>query len=424
MRIPITHIIRIPHMPHILVMLFFLLASPLFHAWAAEQTTARNAWLLKTPDGEVLASQNPAEGMPPASILKILTSLYALETLGPEYRIVTPWHTDSEGNLVLTSRSDPLLTSMPLKTMIARLAEQTPHRHFTGLVVDVSRFEKKIPIDGRSARSLRSYNAPLTAFAVNFNSVSFKTEKGRLVSGEEETPLLPMVIGPIQASRMASGRIALPEESDFPIRYAAALTRHFLEEAGFTFENSETRFRENPPTEPDTLLLEVPSNFSIADIVHQLMAHSNNVIANQLLLFTASQNVKDPKPIGLEDARKDLSLFVEKRLGIQNFFIEEGSGLSRKNQISCQEMIKALDVFIPYMDLMRREVQGRYKTGTLSDVRTRAGFLKGAEGWYPYVLMTQGENEAYLRHLETLKQKVRSRKNLTRAADSMETASP
>lgn len=382
---------------------FLLLPLP-----AAAETGGRHAWLLENPDGKILAALNADENMIPASILKILTSLYALETLGIEYRIATPWTLDAEGCLVFTAKADPLLTSIPLKAMVARLADEIPHRNFTGFVVDVSRFEKKLPVDGRSSSSLRSYNAPLSAFAVNFNSVSFKNEKGKLVSGEEETPLLPMVLGPIQASRMASGRIALPEEEDFPMHYAAALTRHFLEEAGFSFKKKDHILRTSPSEISETLLLEIPSPFTIGDIVHQLMAYSNNVVANQLLLFTVSRNRSSLEPVGLEEARKALSAFAEKHLKIRNLNLEEGSGLSLRNDISPRDMMKILHAFAPYMSLMRREKEGWYKTGTLSQVRTRAGYLQGAGGWYPYVLMTEMENDIYPKHLEFLKKMVKS----------------
>ncbi|MCW7754677.1 D-alanyl-D-alanine carboxypeptidase [Desulfobotulus sp. H1] len=389
----------------------------------ADPPSSERAWVLKTPSGEILSEQNPEQAMIPASILKVLTSLYALETLGAEYRIPTLLSTGNDGSLVVQAEADPLMTSGPLKNLAQQLASHTQKRHFTQLVIDVSAFEHKLPVDGRCHTSQRTYNAPLSPFAVNFNTVAFQIKGGEILSAERETPLLPMVLEPIRASRMASGRIALPSENDFPLQYAASMLRFFLEEEGFSFENTENSFRDSAPRIPDTPILEVLSPFTIEDIVHQLMAYSNNVMANQLMLTTALRDQYDAGnttsgPMGLDEARKRFASFIGRQLGIDDFTVEEGSGLSRKNLISAREMMKALHAFSPYMSLMRQEPSGWYKTGTLSDVRTRAGYLRGPGGWYPYVLMTHRENDAYSLYLKTLQQTAGSGSRLSHSANS------
>ncbi|TYT73542.1 D-alanyl-D-alanine carboxypeptidase [Desulfobotulus mexicanus] len=404
------------------ILIFFLLSIPLTSA--AEKQTIQKAWILETPGGEILSSTNPDATMTPASILKILTSLYALETLGPDYRITTPVSRDRDNFLVIKASADPLLTSNPLRDMVTRLATATPERNFKGIIIDISAFEKKLPVDGISPLSQRSYNAPLTPFAVNFNSVSFKTEKGHFVSSENETPFLPMVLAPVRASRLASGRIALPSDNDFPMHYAAAMVRYFLEDAGFTFEESKTDFRYENPEIPDILLLEYSSPFTVTDIVHQLMAFSNNYVANKLLLATALKDTDHSGPLSLEKAGIYFSDFIKNKLGIEGFVVEEGSGLSRKNRITAKEMLKALHAFSPYMSLMRRENQGWFKTGTLSDVRTRAGYLRGPNGWYPYVIMTQGENEAYPLYLNILRKEARTGRSLSSSGSGMAPDNP
>jgi D-alanyl-D-alanine carboxypeptidase/D-alanyl-D-alanine-endopeptidase (penicillin-binding protein 4) len=68
--------------------------------------------------------------------------------------------------------------------------------------------------------------------------------------------------------------------------------------------------------------------------------------------------------------------------------IIEGSGISRKNIISARDLMKVLLKFKPYFYLMRYENKEYYKTGTLKDIRTRAGYIEGKnEELYPFVLL-------------------------------------
>jgi len=76
--------------------------------------------------------------------------------------------------------------------------------------------------------------------------------------------------------------------------------------------------------------------------------------------------------------------------------ISEGSGLSRKNLVSPDQMIKILIDFMPYYALLNRRDNEYYKTGTLSGVRTRAGYIMGRnKKLYPYVIMVNGKNKGY-----------------------------
>ena len=51
----------------------------------------------------------------------------------------------------------------------------------------------------------------------------------------------------------------------------------------------------------------------------------------------------------------------------------EGSGISRSNKISPDDMIKILIEFMPWHNLLRKDDKGFYKTGTLSGIKTIAG---------------------------------------------------
>ena len=74
---------------------------------------------------------------------------------------------------------------------------------------------------------------------------------------------------------------------------------------------------------------------------------------------------------------------------MHELIISEGSGLSRENQSTPGQMLEILVRFEPFHEQLKCEDNREYyKTGTLSDVRTRAGFLKGSDDrLYPFVIM-------------------------------------
>ena len=68
--------------------------------------------VLADDQGNILYSQNREKLFIPASILKILTSLAALDLLGPDCRFSTAWYLDPDSkNLYLKGFGDPLLIS-------------------------------------------------------------------------------------------------------------------------------------------------------------------------------------------------------------------------------------------------------------------------------------------------------------------------
>ena len=121
-------------------------------------------------------------------------------------------------------------------------------------------------------------------------------------------------------------------------------------------------------------------------IVSDLMAFSNNFIANQLLLAMGAQ--VHGGPATLAKGLSVLNDYCTSRLGIASIKLAEASGISRRNRISAKSMIKALDQFHPHRYLLRNEGAQWYKTGTLNGIHTRAGYLRSKEGInYRFVIM-------------------------------------
>ena len=80
--------------------------------------------------GAVLESHEPQAKLPPASVAKSITALYALEKLGPAHRFVTRVLATGpvkggvvQGDLVLAGGGDPTLQTDQLGDLVARLAK-------------------------------------------------------------------------------------------------------------------------------------------------------------------------------------------------------------------------------------------------------------------------------------------------------------
>jgi D-alanyl-D-alanine carboxypeptidase/D-alanyl-D-alanine-endopeptidase (penicillin-binding protein 4) len=76
-------------------------------------------------------------------------------------------------------------------------------------------------------------------------------------------------------------------------------------------------------------------------------------------------------------------------LEISDFTIVEGSGISRMNRISARSLLRVVEAFEPYHDLLRRRNDEYFKTGTLKGISARAGYFNHpAGGFYRFVIIS------------------------------------
>jgi D-alanyl-D-alanine carboxypeptidase/D-alanyl-D-alanine-endopeptidase (penicillin-binding protein 4) len=357
----------------------------------------RDAVVVSAPDGRTLAAVHADLPLIPASILKLLTTLAALEKLGPNYRFRTDFYLDSQNNLKIKGYGDPLLISEALKVIAKHLATLVAVVH--DLVLDDSFFKQPIRIPGRG-QSVNPYDAPNGALCVNFNTVAFKYLNDRWVSDKPHTPLLPSLISKIAASGLTRGRISLAADRFEALEYAGELIRFFLNQAGMKVSGAIKRARVDP--ESDVLIWSHLSDATLRRVVTELLKFSNDFIANQILLVMGAEVLGPPATV--DKRLRVLRGFYRHDLGIQTGHLVEASGISRQNRITAKAMMKILQRYEPYHTLMRREGRQFYKTGHLKGVRTRAGFLSGADGkFYRFVVIcnTPGKTtEAIMKAIE------------------------
>jgi D-alanyl-D-alanine carboxypeptidase/D-alanyl-D-alanine-endopeptidase (penicillin-binding protein 4) len=120
-------------------------------------------------------------------------------------------------------------------------------------------------------------------------------------------------------------------------------------------------------------LLRYRSSQNLAEIVRGMLKYSTNFTANQLFLVLGAQQYG--APARAEKAQKTVTACLESKVKWHTFHVEEGAGLSRRNQVSTRLMNQLLQRFEQYRDLLPTESGFQAKTGTLRGVNTLAGYF-------------------------------------------------
>ncbi len=397
---------RASHTLHTFTLALLLAGSAMAFPVAAQDRVAALAGdggvMLRSPNGEVLVSLNPDRALVPASLVKIPLAQVALTMLGEDFRFETHFYRNDSGDLLIRGLGDPFLVSEEIADIADTLA-QRGLQQIRRLVMDDSAFEADpdLPIERGTSQPFGARNS---ALAVNFNTVNLAwTADGRLITGETQTPLT--ALGRELGAQLAPGaaqRINLGDDPRAGLRQAQQLFRLLLEKSGITV--SDTGFNRNAVTDEWTLFYRHRSSRSLRDNLDGLLRYSNNFIANQLFLTLGAQG--SGYPATAEAARAALQQQLTGLYGDsfgrdpQSLLMLEGSGLSRAQRSSAAGMMHILEVFKPYAELLP-EVDGVLrKSGTLTGVYNLVGYIRGSDGLYPFVILT---NQAVNNRAEILR---------------------
>ncbi len=350
----------------------------------------------------------------PASTLKILTSLAALETLGDNYRFKTDFFLDNHRVLFIRGWGDPFLVSEEIERICRKLVD-LGLRDITSIVLDDSAFNLATPTDG-SEGSNNPYDAPNSALAVNFNSLPvFISANGSVVSGEQQTPNLPImqnIRGNLSGGihRINIDTLTGMTRNPPSLQYTGELFAAMLKKSGVQVGN-KIYTGNFPDIDNEKILYIHVSSKALVDIVRSCLKFSNNFIANQLFLTCGAAAYG--YPANWQKSRRFFQNYAQNTLGLtpDAFNIIEGSGLSRKNRITPDAMLKVLRRFYPYRTLLNEKEHVYIKSGTLTDVFCYAGYVKNGQENNPFVLMLNQKANTRKQVLQYLKHSFRPRKN-------------
>jgi serine-type D-Ala-D-Ala carboxypeptidase/endopeptidase (penicillin-binding protein 4) len=373
--------------------------------------------------------------MNPASLAKLLTTMAALEQLGPAFQWQTPVFATGpvvdgvlQGDLVIRGSGDPTLV-LERVWLLLRRVRALGVQHIAGdILLDQSAFavppQDAAEFDGES---LRPYNVRPSALLLNHRSSiwSFVPDAAAGVARVlVDTPLqgltwdrsVPLADGPCGGWReglkarfepgqarfagrypSACGELNWPVADPEPASFDGRLLTGLWQELGGTLGG---RVREAPLPEGARPLAESRSP-SLPEVVRDINKFSNNVMAQQLFLTLALQQGPPGMAATPEAARAVLEAWLAGRTGAlgEEVVVDNGSGLSRHWRLPAARLARLLQqaadgphfgelmASLPITGLdgtlrRSRATAGRahLKTGSLRDVAGLAGWVLSDSG--------------------------------------------
>ena len=387
--------------------------------------------------GEVVLNHNSDIARNPASTFKLLTTLVALDVLGPAYK----WHTDVyaigeienghlRGDLLLKGNGDPFLVTERVWQLLREVRQAGIHEIDGDLLLDDGYFEVAAEDPAAFDRQpLRAYNVAPNALLMNFKVVRYWFEpdhdantvrvwldppldnvnvdnrlslqagkcrgfqRGITISANDAIDKMTFSGKfPSGCNQYAMDRTALSHNE-----FAYGLVMSIWRESGGVFDgqwkNAIVPEHIKPIVEFDSLPL--------ADIISYVNKHSNNVMARQILHTLSAEVLGVP---GTEDGGRRVvrEWLLENGMEFSGLVFENGAGLSRDARITAKDMGSMLRFAWrqPYMPeylsslslsgldgtLSRRfrdqtlAGKAHLKTGSMDHVTAIAGYLQTRSG--------------------------------------------
>ncbi|MCA1857328.1 D-alanyl-D-alanine carboxypeptidase/D-alanyl-D-alanine-endopeptidase [Massilia oculi] len=399
----------------------------------------------------VLLSHGADRPMQPASTMKLVTTLVSLERLGPAFRARTELRTSGQvdgsvlrGDLFLKGGADADFSGEALETMLRALRYRGISRIEGKLVLDRSlwqpaRMDLGQPPFDESPEAY--YNVIPDALLVNKNMLQIDLRSTAKRLQLQMQPALDRVsIGSSmtlvdadcarwedgwklpEAVRQQDGRIKVLLHGTFPKDCARSYSINVLDRDDYLERLFRQQWKElggkfsgtvvagNTPA--DSTLLAEHSSRLLPELVRDTNKPSDNLLARTLFLSLGSLAPEGAATSAVPTvegetsfARADAAVRAwmrAQRIDDAGFVIENGSGLSRLERITPQQMAYLLQAglrspwmpeFLASMPIagidgtLRRRLQGspaagraRLKTGTLRNVVALAGYVPDANG--------------------------------------------
>jgi len=342
--------------------------------------------ILTSETGERLVAINADRTFVPASIIKILTAMIAVDVLGSDFRFSTGFYTNAQGDLAVKGFGDPMLVSDEIRIIAQELKKGGVGR-INRIMLDHSYFADDLAIPGLSKTS-NPYDAVNGALVVNFNTIHVKKEmSGKVVSAEAETPLTSLALAKAAAISLGKAdRINLSANKDDCNRYAGELFSAIFREQGIQIAHD--LIGETAVDAAWQLRYLHRNSRALTDVLRGLLEYSNNFIANQVFLAAPVASDKTA-PASMQKSRVLFESYIRTRLNVaaNKLVMVEGSGISRGNRMTGNVMISILERFKPHADLLTPKEGHPVKSGTLNGVYNYAGYIKTERGLRSFVIM-------------------------------------
>lgn len=343
--------------------------------------------------GKVIFERDSQRRLLPASNQKLISNLFALSTLGPDYVSETKvWK--ENGSYYVEALGDPTMTSTRLREAVASLGGKLPTAYLKQLYNPGVHGTWEIDdLPNRYAAPVSALTIDRGSFEVWVDPTGFRQLPRELkirAWGGESTGT------PRARYDYWSGAVTMagkpPTESKFVEAFAL---RKPAEAAGRFFADKLQPSTKVFDRAPD-LVLKSPA---LADIAEDCLVRSDNLYAENLLLMAGLKGMTGPIANPYEIATAKCEEFLTKVVGWSGnpARVTDGSGLSRQNLVTARGLVSLLNwsktqpwyprfydaLVSPGRGTLGNRLDGstfRGKTGTLTGVISLSGFVQSIDG--------------------------------------------
>ena len=330
---------------------------------------------LKT--GETVFQKNHEQTLNPASNTKLVTSAAALVKLTPQFRFETSLHTASrvqngvlEGDLYLKGRGDPVLSYEALLALANDLYTAGIEKISGNIIGDDTYFDDEREFSGWHDFS-KAYSGKISGLSLNKNSVSLRikpasrsgvapqlildpptsyiTIKNKAVTLSTKNKVyasfLPAEQDATEETLLVEGKISRKSSYGVsayinvsnPSLFAATSLKDALEQIGIKVEG-HVKLGQLPRK---SRRLAAYYSEPLSSIICESNKSSDNFVAEQLLKTLGAEELGEPGT-----TKKGLQVIQEFLAGLnippEAYMLENGSGLSRNNRISPEQIVSLL----------------------------------------------------------------------------------
>lgn len=368
--------------------------------------------------GEMLENRLSDVGLPPASVTKTVTALYALDNLGAGYRFATRLMAEGkisdgvlDGDLVLAGGGDPTLDTRALADLAAALKAAGLREVRGRFMVWAGALPYARQIDPAQPAHV-GYNPALCGLALNFNRVHFEWKRSggkygvsmdaRAGRYRPEVQVAQMDVvdrgGPVYTYHdkggvdhwtVARGALGNGGARWLPVRrpelYAADVFRTLARAHGI--ELPRETLADHPPQGAE---IARHRSDELRVIVQEMLKYSNNLVAEMVGMSASA--ARAGQPVGMRASAGVMSRWAEVELGMQDAALVDHSGLGDGSRLQAADMVRALvlsrvkKALQPLLKTMpmrnsnsgnSNEITVQAKTGTLNFVSGLAGYIEG-----------------------------------------------
>ena len=373
--------------------------------------------------GKLLESHGGKEKLPPASVAKSITALYALDTLGADFRFQTRVVANGsiengtlDGDLILVGGGDPTLDTDDLNALAKATAARGIKKVTGRLLVYGGALPSVESIDGGQPVHV-GYSPAISGICLNFNRVFFEWRNGSEglsvtldARSERVRPPVKSVkvvldprAAPIYEYRKRSGieewsvsRPALGGNGGrwLPVRqpevYAGEVFRWLAAQHGLYLPAAK-----KTSSRPKGTVLAQHQSAPLSVMLQRMLKFSTNLTAETIgLTATAKRGVY---AANLRASGREMEKWARKSLGIKSAKFVDHSGLGDASRMLAGETALGLaraassDRLRPLLkEIILKDAKGKpdkahpikvhAKTGTLNFVSGLAGYMQASDG--------------------------------------------